>query len=131
MNAQELRIGNITNLGRVYEIKENKFYVYDDERTNYGSAWAKIEPIPLTEEWHFNFGAVQTASNDFVYKISSNKTIIFSSDYVFMRDFEKDLYSPSMEDNICTLWNKDIRKRDMYLHEWQNMFYILTGEELT
>lgn len=37
----------------------------------------------------------------------------------------------SPKDNICTLWNKDLKKRDMKVHEFQNLYYILSGKELT
>jgi len=107
-------------------------YVFDDEyQDTFGQMIEFIQPIPLTPEWHIRFGAKRNGFNDFVYQVSDIKTISFSGDYVFMRDFDIDINAPGMTDNICTLWNNDIRKRSMYVHEWQNMWNIMTGTELT
>jgi hypothetical protein len=48
--------------------------------------------------------------------------VVFQGDYVFLRQGLSD---------VITIWNKDLTKRDMYVHEWQNLYFSLTGEELT
>lgn len=129
MKAQELRIGNLTNLGRVYEIKENKFYVYDDDETNYGSAWDKIEPIPLTEEWLLRFGfekEVMSFSKN-IDLFGGGKKLSFSGDYLYIIDSDKQNTIPT---DIITLWNKDVKKQ-FYVHQLQNLYFAITGEELT
>ena len=130
MKALELRIGNLTNLGRVYEIQQDKFYVMDENDSSLSSAWAEIEPIPLTEEWHVKFGANKVPMA-FEYVINDYKYIVFIGDYVYLRDFSIDRFHPTIDDDVCTLWNKDIKKRDMYVHEWQNLYFALTQTELT
>ena len=36
-----------------------------------------------------------------------------------------------VKDDIVVIWNKDVSKRDMYVHEWQNLYYTLASKELT
>lgn len=128
MKANELRINNYySQFGNIHQASWNT--IKDLESAPEDQLWCK--PIPLTEKWHNKFGIKKNWFDSFVYRISEHKTIEFSGDYVFIRDFDKDIESPSMEDNLCTLWNKDIRRRDMYVHEWQNLWFALTGSELT
>jgi len=136
MKANELRHKNLVNYHgkaiEVFGVLGNVIY-YNDGKchdSNIGD-YIAFEPIPLTPEWHIRFGAKRNGFNDFVYQVSDIKTISFSGDYVFMRDFDIDINAPGMTDNICVLWNNDIRKRSMYVHEWQNMWNIMTGTELT
>jgi hypothetical protein len=88
-----------------------------------------LQPIPLTEDWHNKFGCKKDGFGSYVYKIRYNQTVVFSGDYVYLREFAKSI-GPSVEDDMCVLWNKDFKKRDMYVNEWQNLFHSLTGEEL-
>lgn len=142
ISANELRIGNYIDYD--YEGDNSQVEVtgiYKDEllvqwNTDYGISSESFhinyfKPIPLTEEWHTKFGAIRTGSNDFVYQISDVKTISFSGGYIFIRDFDKNIKLPAIEDNICTLWSNDLRRRGIYVHEWQTMYWSLTGQELT
>ncbi len=36
----------------------------------------------------------------------------------------------SVGDDICVLWNNDIKGRGIYVHEWQNLYFALTNTEL-
>jgi hypothetical protein len=46
MVSKELRIGNYTSKGVVYQIEEDCFYTSTDG-VSYKNKWAKIHPIPL------------------------------------------------------------------------------------
>lgn len=87
------------------------------------------KPIPLTEEWHNKFGIKKNSFLSFEYELphsnNINLKVVFSTDYVFLRQSN---YNEA--DDIVTLWNNDITKRKMYVHEWQNMYRVLTGREL-
>lgn len=110
MNTNELRIGNLVldSLG-VVEISISTDLNYFNEKSNLG----KIEfsdiykPIPLTEEWLMNFGSV-----DGFYLPNNIYTFV---------DF--------------TLWDYKegyiIAKDVKYVHQLQNLYFALTGEELT
>jgi hypothetical protein len=90
-----------------------------------------FEPIPLTEEWHNRFGVSKNGFHAFEYELEQGKLIVFSGDYVYLRDLVKYDGFQGPEDDLCVLWNNDKRGRGMYVHEWQNLFYSLRGEELT
>jgi hypothetical protein len=124
MNAQEIRIGNWYDHNGVHrQVTPNTIEeVWEAKRT-----WCK--PIPLTEEWHNNFGVKKDGFGSFVYKIprknNSNIKVIFSRDYVMLRQGKG-----RIDDDLIAIWNKDIKKRDMFVHEWQNLYFSLCGEEL-
>jgi hypothetical protein len=90
-----------------------------------------LKPIPLTEEWHNKFGVELNGHHRFLYKIRDDIAVSFWGDYAFLVHYNQSVEKPTTEDNVCNLWNKDIKKRDMYVHEWQNLYHALTGEELT
>lgn len=104
--------------------------VYANFEGNEGDVWEyklkDIEPILMTEEWHNKFGVLKNGFNNFEYKLPMNNTIVFNGDYVFLRQGN----DKPMECDIVTIWNKDLTKRDMYVHEFQNLYLILAGEEL-
>ena len=120
IQATELRIGNLTDAGKVVEILEDKFYVNDGE-SSLSSGWYDIKPEPLTEEWLKRFG--------FTMK-----------DNGFNKD--KPLYStlPVYSIGEHGFWvYYDIKYNSvkgatidyLYVHQLQNLYHALTGEELT
>ena len=135
MKASELRIGNLINVRCVapecghddFEPQEcnihNLISLFDESKD------FEFEPIPLTEEWHNKFGCIKNGFNSFEYSLPIKNNLyiklIFTGDYVFLRQGKGKL-----EDDVVSIWNKDLTKRDMYVHEWQNLYYTLTGEEL-
>jgi len=136
----QLRIGNLIN----YHYKN---YDEDGNIESEGDEISPIDagdfeninenylPIPLTEEWHNKFGVQKNGFNNFEYelpltRIAIKTLVVFTQDYVVIRSYDGG-EKPSMDDNLVTIWNKDKMKRDMFVHEWQNIFHALTGEELT
>jgi hypothetical protein len=97
--------------------------IENDKSRNY-------QPIPLTEAWHNKFGVELNGFKQFVYILPRNRNIdvkvVFDRDYVFIRQG-----SGGVTDDVFAVWNNDVTKRDMYVHEWQNLYHALTGEELT
>lgn len=139
LTASELRIGNKilrdNVIWDIFQIERRYKNVYriNDININFDNQIELSQmcsPIPLTEEWHNKFGIKQNGVGVFEYKISELKIIIFSSDYVYLLDISNLDGKRSIDDNICTLWNKDIKRRHMYVHEWQNLYFALTNEEL-
>ena len=127
MEAKELRIGNYVK----YAKEVLKFAGQTTEIT-----WMSLEdtsfyyPIPLTEEWHNKFGVVKNGFNNFEYALPRKNNmgikIIFNGEYVMLRQG-----FGGVKDDIVVIWNKDVSKRDMYVHEWQNLYYTLASKELT
>ena len=113
MEAKELRIGNwymfADNEGICYrtikEIKHNEFgFVSDFDGVNFGIC----KPIPLTEEWLLKFG----------FEITDN----FQT---------KDRFQTHKQDGIFWFEYGYIVVELNYVHQLQNLYFALTGEELT
>lgn len=120
ITANELRIGNLTSMGVVYEIQQSKFYVLNDKEESFNSAWAEIEPIPLTEEWLLRFEFFRhhhDYSNGFIYI----KNVIDNT------EFEWGVYPNEIGSGIQIV----NRKKIQYVHQLQNIFYAITQTELT
>lgn len=116
MDAKELRIGNWVHTGSFHISKLQGHHQYLPEWHKYAF---KFEPIPLTEEWLERFG-FEYDENDDWFVFESNKEVSFSMDkngvmYYF--------------GNLEPLW-VDILSKIKYVHQLQNLYFALTGEEL-
>ena len=133
MKANELRIGNFVNL----------FLGIDDNGANFrlltidgvmremsgqfyliNHTWIEIsnniEPIPLTEEWLLKFGFQKRADGMSVdWHIGINEiTHDWLFDIKWIDGFEYPFY-------------RNGRHVIKYVHQLQNLYFALTGEELT
>lgn len=108
MTLNELRIGNYYHWyaeGKNYSLKVDA-KVFSNEN------YKNFDPIPLTEEWLVKFGFEKTNK---LY----DTTEVFEQPYcpfVYFRDKEV----------FFAFKTKSIK----YVHEFQNIFYYLTGDEL-
>ena len=77
-----------------------------------------FKPIPLTEEWLLKFGFVERAigHNDFgmnvVYEIQNIEVIHYNDGTFYVSIFDNDIHLE-------------------YVNQLQNLYFALTGEELT
>tara|TARA_R110000868_G_scaffold171056_2_gene406545 strand:+ start:350 stop:718 length:369 start_codon:yes stop_codon:yes gene_type:complete len=121
MKATELRIGNYYqyagNNGIIYtqvkEIKHNQFGLLGDfDGTNYEIC----KPIQLTKEWLIKFGFDNTY-NDLNWYIKGNYC------FSFLKELDLIVFKIKFQTvGICTI---------KYVHEVQNIYFALTGEELS
>lgn len=109
MKAEELRIGNLyDNNGNYFVVTPSTIEsVFESERV-----WCK--PIPLTEEWLLNFEFKQ-------YETVGIKT----HNYI----------KGNFKFNSAVLWIAEyegihIENKILYVHQLQNLYFVLTGEEL-
>lgn len=113
MKANELRIGNIVDWpnegaqtisgGRLYELMRNSTLLIN------------TKPIPLTEEWLIRFGARPFQSGFIIDKYPHMEYFLWSNAY-----------------NIFVWQRCEARLRGIeYVHQLQNLYFALTGEELT
>ncbi len=118
MKATELRIGNWFNsvkfntpvqctLSDLYDLCANSEGAYNNPPID-----DMFEPIPLTEEWLIKFGFKVEPDDDF--------TIWQKGQLEGLYDFKDGTY----EYNSTVLEIK-------YVHQLQNLYFALTGEELT
>jgi len=111
MKASELRIGNWVDL-----VGSNSSFQID---TIYDNELSGIEPIPLTEEWLERFGFELPA-----HTWIGNK-------------FHLTEYGEGSKHPNGGIWvvamnkNNAIISEIKYVHQLQNLYHALTGEELT
>jgi hypothetical protein len=105
MKAQELRIGNYyDHNGQIKTVTPNTILeVWEAERT-----WCKA--IPLTEEWLLRFGFVSNPYQDRY----ENKSIHVQC---------------NKTRGVTELWIESM-PHIKYVHQIQNLYFALTGEEL-
>jgi len=107
MKASELRIGN-------YVIEKGKIKPIHSVSNHNAKDYSKIEPIPLTEEWLVKFGFKKNEKNRFIL-MEGDVDILFNED---------------LNGWTCDGINFSINMTE-YVHKLQNIYFALTGEELT
>jgi hypothetical protein len=107
MKANELRIGNYILLQGV--TKPTQVWIID---TTEQSTRTKASPIQLTEEWLLKFGF---GWKNFAFR---NGT--------FTVRFQKEFYVYLSIEGV-----RPIQIKLDYVHQLQNLYFALTGEELT
>ena len=134
IDIKGLRIGNKVsyqlNLYTVTGIDPNQVYVYlrDGNNDQHISAKPKyIEPIPLDEKDFFDFGFKKIIGFSIGIYPDANLELGYNNDksypqwYCFIRNI---LYDGNI-DEFC-IFRKDLK----YIHELQNLYFGLTGQEL-
>ena len=115
INAKELRIGNYVHSLETGETQKitgiTEEHPYINSITFDYPNYDEIEPIPLTEEWLFKLGFINDRVLEFYRNDITDSTIII--DYNF----------------ICLLGYSHVKLK--YVHELQNLYFALTGSELT
>jgi len=119
MKASELRIGNLVDLGnriaKVIEINHLACVVVDLEETQDTiEDYERTKPIPLTEEWLLKFGF--TDEDDYLeLQIHESLSIIYVG------------YLALIIDGVIIQVNNTNSDK---VHQLQNLYFALTGEEL-
>lgn len=123
MEAKELRIGNYAQqfLGINDDGAEYKEIIIEANDIYRISGWENndIEPIPLTEEWLLKLGLKEV----------NNGLSIKCLNYYLDFDNETGLFLMESPENL----EKAIMDLShiKYVHQLQNLYFALTGEELT
>ena len=127
MKANELRIGNL-----IYSPAGVEKYVFGTsyktilytshlENSTYNEAYDyECEPIPLTEEWLYNFGfSVRKESSNF-YSFGYGQNPITKDWMLLLKYFE--------DENRFFFMNGHHTIK--YVHQLQNLYFALTNNEL-
>lgn len=137
ISANELRIGNLVCVGenalhadgggknQIYEISELKTDVVQFRMFHAGEYYKDLKPIPLTEEWLLNFLFTKLDNLD-TFELKDGN----------YRSIQIDLNSNGIEIYLCgtdSVMSSQCFPVDnvKYVHQLQNLFFALTGEELT
>lgn len=129
MNAKELRIGNLINylgeptvVASISQSEEKEELSYISTQKSGINTNFSYRPISLSEEWLLKFGFDYTddGENEYMSLIRGHHTKIISSDYSVK--FSK----------VWLHTEIPYTKREyLYVHQLQNLYFELTGEELT
>jgi hypothetical protein len=123
MKASELRIGNYVKFDNhedeYYKVSGCDISELSDELIDLNAS-----PIPLTEEWLLKFGFIRhhyDYANDVIYikNIADNE--------IDNAEFEWGVYPNELGSGIQIKNRKSLK----YVHQLQNLYFALTGEELT
>lgn len=123
MQAKELRIGNLVEdeYKRVQTIAGIEIDPFSEYSIDFvGESWAhisKVFPIPLTEEWLIKFG-FEISRTGFARK----------NDFQIGNITIEENYQYEYANGSIGKW---ILKDVKYVHQLQNLYFALTGEELT
>lgn len=142
MKASELRIGNLVEIltttrdtmiplptgkyGEINNIRQDKVqikYIFEtnpEKHVLFNRSHNTIRPIPLTEEWLVKFGW-NYYIHESVYKKWGK---VKANDYVYR-------YTIIQSDKGFVHPTSDGGVKLNYVHQLQNLYFALTGEELT
>lgn len=107
MKAAELRIGNITKRIKTGEV----FTVIAIDISSVAHGMLALEGLPLTEEWLLKFGFEKKSEGKFEHNV--NPLIIYKNE------------------RMGFYYGEAIGISHNYVHQLQNLYFALTGEELT
>ena len=119
MEAKDLRIGSWVRIDSLTDgsTTEVEAYVFHIDEMIWTTKY-KYSPIPLTEEWLVKFGFEEDSCN--YYKIIENQEAVLYIDKLDMTF----AYGYPYE---CS--GGDLKLK--HVHQLQNLYHALTGEELT
>ena len=109
MEAKELRISNLVHLIADGHENEPDLLIWElEDYEFYENKMEYIKPIPLTEEW---LGKCDFKFKEFgLYNFSISNRIVSKRIFFMIDGYAKQIY---------------------YLHQLQNLYFALTGTELT
>lgn len=111
MEANELRIGNITDKGTIVSFYERGIHVGFGKTFEFN----EVQPIPLTEEWLLKFGLKKTHYNNQIIYDSGHQ----NSTYIIIDENSSSYF----------MWGAYLTSIK-YVHELQNLYFALIKKEL-
>ena len=128
MKANELRLGNWVRIKNILTTSECQVESIGSLQQAAGQLWSieELEPIPLTEEWLERFKFNQFDDSDFFIPLGSDKSLILMNvrGYWYPRIQQEAEMSHQYIQEVNLNYIK-------HVHQLQNLYFALTGEELT
>ena len=116
MKAHEYRIGNIVMGNKPFSLKANDIALaYNHEKFKGEPRW---KDVPLTEEWLLKFGFEKLTEKGSGFK---------STSYTYTGKVALIVHFDGVRLSV-NFWQGNEKK---YVHQLQNLYFALTGEELT
>ena len=132
MKAQELRLGNLIEYKIKDELDERKEWWAANKLDILDLTWlysnpedTNFRPIKLTEEWLLKFGFKKDKNGIFYIDLFTHYLeLMYSMECYYPVYIQKSAMSSENEQRIGLI-NLE------FVHELQNLYFVLTGEELT
>lgn len=135
IDKRDLRVGNLLKHGEkivtVKEIGDDGInFIWAHEMSGWDYDYVNLFPIELTPEWLEKCGFDKEKSNDteerdvWTIQVANNTSLYYDPELT-----GKEWYL-SLEWNN-NHWQNEFWANPKYIHQVQNLFYALTGEELT
>ena len=133
MKANELRIGNRARIPCFTDFVEVELSI--DNIKDFHKGLIEIKPIPLTEEWLIKFGLYNNLKLNYnkrqgvEYRFSKKKL----GTYIIKRYYNNSLYNMQFvyDDKHNNIPNEHIWVNIKHVHQLQNLYFALSGKELT
>jgi hypothetical protein len=123
MEAKDLRVTNLIYNDRIVNavilIGFNSVELITPQGNNITARLDLVKPIPLTEEWLIKFGINKYSDKHYILEILNRGRLNFYT--------EKDKVSVEIGNKSGYSFGYPKIK---YLHELQNLYFALTGQEL-
>lgn len=123
MEAKELRIGNLVGY-KDYALEVGSLNVHDTE-------FKELKPIPLTEEWLLKFGfeLCEIVTNENITVFPSIKNTF----HLYHKDVDHEWFDISVNTRVNKIYTNHTLERIeiKHVHQLQNLYFALTGEELS
>ena len=137
IEARELRIGNLVGINNTalhadgcntenayFEIEELRRDIVQFKGFHAGEYYKNIEPIPLTEEWLIDLEFKKKVLGD-------NLGYYYTLDLNDEKHCDLSIFSGDRNEFVeVALFPYEDFFRYKYVHELQNLYYTLTGQEL-
>jgi hypothetical protein len=119
MKAEELRIGNLIKWDSTGDIEKVVKIGYNNVNNVHES---DLQPIPLTEEWLAKFGFRPLNDHEFSLWVDEWECLS-----LYAEPYPKS-FVIGLSRGLKDIWNKSNIQN---LHQLQNLYFALTGQELT
>lgn len=145
MKASELRIGNIIDMGIEGIAMVSGYNLYQksihDNGGNFADYYGEWKPIPLTEEWLVKLGFKKISKfwqpvgeKEKEYFVWEKKiTRVYDSKFT-VNKYERHETGSSVSGWNFKCFDEDVPQfieASKHVHQLQNLYFALTGEELT
>lgn len=121
MRSNEFRLGNLYHFEDVSGMVVERVDYIENNMVDV-NPMDLIHPIPLTEEWLLKFGFEKSTFGSSTMFFSNNDSFGYIEEQAYRCN---DNYGYCLNDE--KMWFLEIK----YVHQLQNLFFALTGEELT
>ena len=120
MKAEELRIGNLV----YHPLTKSNYKINHSNLCDFANGFLFVDPIPLTEEWLLKFGFEKVG-------IAITSITIAPLNLPCTFNLPNTPFSFCQGKLILTTGTGDFCVNIEYVHQLQNLYFALTGEELT